>query len=352
MSRTLTVANDMNPQSENEGIPIAYLLGELPEERAQRFERSYLEDEKVFQELEEIEDELIDDYVTGALPAERRAAFEQYFLRSPKRRDKVEFARAITEGASLWKKTRPTEVVYSASVADRRTSTPGPGTHKQDKLAPREGWLRPVPVWRQWAAISVAALFAVASIGLWLRVSQLRRDLVSSQEQQADLRQREAQSRTGTAELQTELSAEQKQSQALEEKIDRIEELAPLDPGSRIVYGIRIGIEYLMGGSKGEGTRKTKTLEIPNKAQLVRLGVEFEKSDFQAFKATLRRADRSTVWTRGGLKARAAGANQSVTLAIPAERLTAGDYDLVVSGVTSEGNTESVGRYALKVMRK
>ncbi len=352
MSRALTFANDMNLQSDNEKTIIAYLLGELPEEELQRFERRYLEEESLFQELQEIEDELIDDYVTGALSAERRTAFEQYFLRSPERRDKVEFARAITERARAWKKSGQAEASRNVSLNAQGTNEPGVSTEEQTKVLPFKRWQRPVPAWRQWAAIAAAVLFAVAGVGLWLKASHLQRELLTAQEQQTALLQNDAHLRTGAAELQSELSAEQKKSQTLEEKIEQIENLASADTGSRVIYGIRLGIEYLSGGSRGEGTGKTKTLEIPRKAQLVRLGVEFGKSDFQTFKATLRRADRSVIWTRGGLKARSAGTNQSVRLVIPADSLPAGDYDLVVSGVTPEGNTESVGRYYLRVVRR
>ena len=340
----------MNPQSDNEKIIIAYLLGELPEEELLRFERRYLKDDDLFQELNEIEDELIDDYVSGALSAERRAAFEKNFLRSSERRDKVEFAGAITERATLWKKTQAPGIVSLESGADQPTSEAGASTKNQAKILPLKRWH--VPVWGQWAAVAAAVMFAIVSLGLWLKASRLQRELSSLREQQVALKRSEAQSRTGAAELKTELSTEQQQSQALEDRVSQIQNLASLDTASRVVYGIRVGIEYLTDGSKGEGARKTKTLEIPAKAQLVRLAVEFDKSEFPTFKATLRRADRSTVWTRGGLKARGARTNQSVTLAIPAERLPAGDYDLVVSGVTSDGNTESVGRYALKVVRK
>ncbi|HZJ47258.1 MAG TPA: hypothetical protein VFD63_26000, partial [Pyrinomonadaceae bacterium] len=85
---------------------------------------------------------------------------------------------------------------------------------------------------------------------------------------------------------------------------------------------------------------------------LIRIGVDFPKSDFQTFKAVLRRNDRSTVWTRGGLKAKPIRENQNISLAIPADRITNGEYDLVVSGVSSSGDTESVAHYALKVERK
>ena len=340
----------MNPQSDNEKIIIAYLLGELPEEELQRFERRYLKDDDLFQELNEIEDELIDDYVSGALSAERRAAFEKHFLGSSERRDKVEFAGSITERANLWKKTKAPGIVSLGPGADERTSEAGASTKAQAKVLPMKR--RHVPAWGQWAAIAAAVLFAIVSVGLWLKTSRLQRELSSLREQQVALKQSEAQSRTGAAELKTELSSEQQQSQVLEDKVSEIEKLASLDPASRVVYGIRVGIEYLTDGSKGAGIRKTKTLEIPARAQLVRLGVEFEKSEFQTFKATLRRADRSTVWSRGGLRARAVQANQNITLTIPSDRLPAGNYDLIVSGVTSEGNTESVGRYALKVVRK
>ena len=80
----------------NEEITVAYLLGELPDDEAEEFERRYLEDENLFQRMEEIEDELVDDYVGGALSAGRNAAFENHFLRTAARVEKVEFAQAMS----------------------------------------------------------------------------------------------------------------------------------------------------------------------------------------------------------------------------------------------------------------
>src|SRR5678816_3999949 len=97
----------------NEEITVAYLLGELPDDEAEEFERRYLEDENLFQRLEEIEDELVDDYASGTLASARQVAFENHFLRTAGRSEKVEFARSMTEQAVLWKKTRDTEIVDS-----------------------------------------------------------------------------------------------------------------------------------------------------------------------------------------------------------------------------------------------
>jgi hypothetical protein len=323
----------------NEKTTVAYLLGELPDDQAEEFERRYLEDENLFQRMEEIEDELVDDYVGGALSAGRNAAFENHFLRTAARVEKVEFAQAMSERASLWKKTRETEV---------DDSIPAVGPHSIDT---RQSTVTK-PRWREFAAIAAALVFAVTSGALWFRVSNLQRQLEAAKRDEAVLRQSESDSRKGAGELQTQLSDEQKQSQALEEKINELEKFSTMDPSSRVVYAVQLGIDYLIGDSKGSGPSKVKFVAIPAKTSLIRLAVDFPKSDFQTFKVNLRRSDRSTVWTRGGLKARGVRDNQTINLAIPADRIPNGDYDLVVSGVNTNGDTESVAHYALKVERK
>src|SRR4030081_802630 len=107
----------MKRHSDNESLIINYLLGVLPEAELERFEQRYLEDETLFEELQEIEDELIDDYVGGAPTAEQQAPFEEEFLRSPQRREKLEFARAMTERAADWKTENETTSSQSSIPA-------------------------------------------------------------------------------------------------------------------------------------------------------------------------------------------------------------------------------------------
>jgi hypothetical protein len=335
------------PESTNEETIIAYLLGELPDDDAVSFERRYLADEDLFQKLEEVEDELVDDYVGGALSPAKEKAFETYFLRNAERASKVRFARAMTDRAVLWKKTRDTEIFDSKLVIDKDAGDSKPA--QASTKSAKERWFAPVPRWREWAAIAAVVLFAVVSGALWFRVSSLQRELVAVRREEATLRQSESDTRKNAGELQNQLSDEQKQSQSLEDKIER---LSTLDTPSRVIYAVQIGIDYLTNGSKGSGSTKPKTITIPANTSLIRIGVDFPKSDFQSFQASLRRRDRTVVWTRGGLRARMNGGNQSVSLAIPSEKLPGGDYDLVVSGVNANGDTESVAHYALKVQRK
>jgi hypothetical protein len=331
----------MKPDSVNHTLIVNYLFGALPEEDLERFEARYLQDETLFEELQEIEDELIDDYASGALKTDQRSSFEQYFLRSTQRREKVEFARSMTELAVAWKSEAAASTDSEAELEEsnaRRTSF-------------LKYWSRPVPSWRQWAAIAAAVLVAVGAGTLWLRNRELRRQLIVAEASAAKLRQdAEVQSALAT-ETQAQLFAEQQQTQKIEDQFEQLQKSFS-NEARKVVVTAFLGVEYLAQGTRGGGEKKVKTLEVPANARMLRLGVEFEKSRFEAFTITLRQNDGSAVWKRGGLKARAIGDKQRITLTIPAESLPAGNYDLSVSGVPPEGDAELVGHYYLRLQRK
>ncbi len=80
-------------ESGREDLQLArYLLGELSEEEADQIdERSIAEDGFAWR-LQEMEDELIDAYVTGDLTGDARQHFTDCYLSSERHRDRVRFA--------------------------------------------------------------------------------------------------------------------------------------------------------------------------------------------------------------------------------------------------------------------
>jgi hypothetical protein len=72
-----------------------YLLGQMDPEEQARLEERYLADPELRQELEAAERDLIDEYVRGELPDPEQ--FEKHFPNSARRREKVEFARALMQ---------------------------------------------------------------------------------------------------------------------------------------------------------------------------------------------------------------------------------------------------------------
>jgi anti-sigma-K factor RskA len=331
----------MKSHTDNHSLIVDYLLGRLPESELDEMEKQYLHDEDMFQELQEIEDELIDDYATGTLPIEQKKSFEDYFLRSAERREKLNFAQALTKHAVAWQQG----TVLSVDANESEEST-----RSRENTGGFTFWSGQVPAWRQWVAIAAVLLFAIGSGTLWLRNRELRRQLMAANANNENLRREvDAQFRT-SAETKAELSAEQQQSQMLETQVEQIQTSSP-DQIHDLVVNLTLDIGYLVQITRG-GEKKVKALEVPTNARLVRLSLEVGKAPFESFNILLRRGEETVVWRRSALKARGVGDRRKLNLAIPAETLTAGNYDVLITGVPTEGDAELVGHYYLKVERK
>ena len=85
--------------AEKERLLVSYLLGELNDEDQVQVEDRAFTDPSYVAEIEAAEADLIDAYVRGELPPGSLPGFERRFLRSPSRRSKVEFAKALARAA-------------------------------------------------------------------------------------------------------------------------------------------------------------------------------------------------------------------------------------------------------------
>jgi tetratricopeptide (TPR) repeat protein len=145
--------------TENEELLTRYLLGELTEAENSRLEERYFADNSLYDELGALERDLIDRYVQIDLSDYEKEQFEKHFLSTPKRQQKLNFARALN--SYILKETERSEPSYTA--------------HKQA---------------RQWFLFPVSSLKLAASIiivlglafGIWrvlLYHSQLDKGLVA-----------------------------------------------------------------------------------------------------------------------------------------------------------------------------
>lgn len=85
---------------------VKYLLGDLSPELERRFEELYFADDKLFDQVQAIKEELIDDYLREKLSEDDRKLFERNFLAAPAQRQQVEFARSLMNSISAFT-TRP-----------------------------------------------------------------------------------------------------------------------------------------------------------------------------------------------------------------------------------------------------
>lgn len=144
---------------------IRYLLGVLPDAVTERLDEQGLIDDDFADRLKLAEDDLIDAYVSGTLTGDMRERFESYYLASPRRREKVAFARrfltAVDRTGSQLHAVAPTPVVSERSRA-----------------------------WPFRLALIAAGVLAVTSTLLLTNDVRLRRDLGQAEHEAADARSR------------------------------------------------------------------------------------------------------------------------------------------------------------------
>ena len=74
---------------------IRYLLGSLEEDKAERLDELSVADDDFAWRLKAVENDMVDSYVRGDLSGETLARFESFYVSTPRRRERVEFARAL-----------------------------------------------------------------------------------------------------------------------------------------------------------------------------------------------------------------------------------------------------------------
>jgi anti-sigma factor RsiW len=137
----------------------AYLLGELPEEEAERFEDECFAGENWPGQLNLAEEDLIDEYLRGALTPERRRRFEENYLTTDARVERVRMAAALLRHVDSHATSADASRVVSANAA-RVTS------FKPPKESRRESWFGALWGGRTFvprAALSFALLLIVVA---------------------------------------------------------------------------------------------------------------------------------------------------------------------------------------------
>jgi hypothetical protein len=73
-----------------------YLLGQASEEECSAVEREYFADETALDRIAGVEDDLVEDYLVGRLPADERNRFERHYLASSEHRTRLEAIRRLS----------------------------------------------------------------------------------------------------------------------------------------------------------------------------------------------------------------------------------------------------------------
>jgi anti-sigma factor RsiW len=241
-------------ETQRDRLLTRYLLGNLPEDEADRLELELLGDSDLFETAEVVEGELIDAYVRDELDPEERQLFEQNLMRSERVAHRFAAGRALagvahTEPAVAPSPTRP---IVSAE--------PRPSLWER---------LFPAPARLAWAATLVTAvaagLFAVQNFELQEELARFDRAATaqSPEPSVSPTTEPSAVDPTRRAELEGTLSEMQERNRTLQSELDQAQERlaalsepAAVEPGAdRRVRGSRGGDERGPRGSDPVVTR-------------------------------------------------------------------------------------------------
>jgi hypothetical protein len=299
------------------------LLGDLPDSDATALELELLRNDDKFEQMWEIENELVDAYVRDRLAAPERERFERHYLASPVHVQRVAMARRLIEEADGSR--------APASEASPSLSHPG--------LFERLGFGRPA---FGYAFASVLALLAVATIWLVTERTRLRRELAQTQTETESQRNKEKVLSDQIAEAReqnTRTSAELEELRA-QNTGQNSNNTAAQTPSPSI-------LSFALSPVLVRGSGDQQTVKIPSKADAVRLQLTGNDSDAQQFQVNIRTVEGRNVWQQRTARS----GKGTVGAQVPVTKLPVGDYIATVSAVGPNGSLEEINRYFFRVAR-
>ncbi|HZT78195.1 MAG TPA: hypothetical protein VFA27_16185 [Vicinamibacterales bacterium] len=274
-----------------------YVLGRLPDADAEALDEASIVDDAVAARLRAVEDDLIDAYVRGALDAETLQRFEHYYLASPRRREKVTFARNFTRAVD-----RAAVQTPPASVAQPRRAI--------------------------WKLTAVAAALFVACAGLVMQTVRLGRGIsVAEQARQAlDRRAQDLQKEVTDLRAATDTAARQPS--------------APKTALSAPAIALVLTPQMRDAGP-------VPAVVLPASAQRIAFELRLDSAEPAAYQVALRDpADNRIVWRSGWM----ASAGPSLMVSLPAGIFKPQHYSLDLLMRDAHGIAADVaGSYAFEI---
>jgi hypothetical protein len=275
---------------------VRYLLGLLPDKDAERIDEQSIADDEVAARLRAVENDLVDAYVSGTLDGEFLERFESFYLASPRRRDKVKFARQFI------------------SAIDRM---PAAAT-----ATPRAVVTRAHFVW-----LTSAAMLLVACGVLSLQDIRLRRGLLDAQHNGAVLDNR-------ARDLARQLGEQRAANDAMRKELDRFRATQP------IALALR---------PQTRAAAPTSLIVVPPGLDVVAFNLELEASDFPQYQVALKDPATNHVMWRSGIVTPASSRHTpAVVVDVPASLLKPQHYSLELSGRKPGEPFDVVGSYAFQ----
>jgi len=294
-----------------------YLLGELSEQEQAALEKSYFSDPQVFDQVLQVESTLVDAYARGQLSSEMRERFEQSYLKNPTRRERVEFAKALT--ARIDEKEASVTRAESVSWWQRLLATIG-GQRPRLRFS--------------MALATVVIVLVVA----WIFVTTKRQQQREAEQTQAQRENQEQRAQQQTA---------QQQPTSTPPQIPR-QSPSPITNPSRAIAVLAL----TAGGVRGADNSGTPTLIIPHDTTQAQILLKLKDDSYPRYRVSLQKIGGAEIFTHSNIRPRNTKAGASFVFTLPASQLSNGDYTLTLIGITPGSDGDSLSKSLFRVEKR
>jgi hypothetical protein len=311
---------------------VRYLLGLLTEEEAERVDELSIADDDIAWRLRAAENDLVDAYVRGSLNDTDRARFERVYLVTPKRRDKVRFAKSLLSSIEP-DAARPAPMV----------AAPAPPTVLS---WPQRFFAQPAP---GWALAAAATLFLVLSGALLMQTSRLRNDVGTLETERASADQR-------VQVLQQQVDAQRAAATETGHELERLRTqlLEANQRGNAEPRGASLlaGAVALLLTPQTRSSGVMPSVAVRPGADGVSFALLLESNDFPRYQVALKDPATSAIlWRSERVPAGTLNHAPAVSVIVPARLLKAQHYALELSGVRAAGAADVVASYVGRVVQ-
>lgn len=306
-----------------------YLLGELTDSERAALEQEYFNDQRLFGQVVEVENDLVDKYSRGLLSPGTRDRFKDHYLDHPQRRERARFAEALQ--AKL-------DQAQDVEVAASTTTETWLERLSALLRGPRLAWTFSIAV----------LLFAVLAGWFFIETRRLGQELARTESEKVTGEQRER-------ELQQQVTNEQLRAEELSQELERLrmqQGAAPLPSPEDKLASTFATLILTIGGTRSTDAGPPAVLQIPARAEQVRLQLNLRENNYSRYQAVLQSAGGNTIFTSRQLTAVNKKTGANLALLVPARLFSAGDYILTLRGVSKTGEVEDVSKSLFRVERK
>ena len=321
---------------------VNYLLGLSTEEEAERLDEASIADDDVAARLNVVENDLVDAYVMETLDQGTRGRFEAGYLTSPRRREKVKFARRFLTAVDRASAAPVAPLVVAHAGSERVRRFPAkPDAGRRIAVGSRYNW-----------PFLTAAASVVLACGVMVNDLQLRQGLNRARRLGSES-DRRAEVLTG------QLDQARNENIEIAEALERARAAAskeqppvnaPLAASSSGLASATARATVLFPETRSIG--QVPKIEVAASADSVPFELRLESNEFTQYRAVLKDPDTDNiVWRSAIIRARSVSP-AFVSLVVPAGVLESRHYSFELSGIDRSGHQTTTGTYALQIDRR